>query len=110
MIAGVLLLLAVILIPHHQYMRTITPPKQLVFSEIDTNKFHIVTANKTHFVVIPVAWNKTIWVNIVLPSGPPVCVYSTDGNLVEWTSDSGDHSAFLKRWEHLLKGVTKWHY
>jgi hypothetical protein len=34
----------------------------------------------------------------LLPSGPPTYVFDSAGQLIDWTSDSGDDSRFQKEW------------
>jgi hypothetical protein len=38
---------------------------------------------------------------LALPSGLPVYVFDADGNMVDWTLDSGDDGRFQKAWSRI---------
>ena len=40
-----------------------------------------------------------------LPSGPPSYVFNESGILVDWASDRGEASAFVKKWGSLSEGI-----
>jgi hypothetical protein len=41
-----------------------------------------------------------------LPSGWPVYIFDSAGQLVDWTPDEGDDEAFKRRWPGVLMGWT----
>lgn len=42
---------------------------------------------------------------LALPSGPPVYVFNSKGDLIDWCGDSGDNGAFIRKW-HGFAGAT----
>ena len=103
-LAIVFVFIAVVVgISRFQYAKIIMPPEYIVRSEINTSEFHVYRENTTHFAIMPVNYDKTIWFRFSLPSGHPIYVYDNEGKLADWTLDEGDDSAFLQKWENLLE-------
>jgi len=86
-----------------RYVKTIKPPERFVLAEMDAAVFKISHQNETHFAVIPLKWRDSVWSRLALLSGCPVYIYDNNGDLVDWAYDSGDNSAFLKKWATLFK-------
>lgn len=38
------------------------------------------------------------------PSGPPVYIFDSTGQLIDWTADEGDDEAFRSRWSTFFRG------
>ena len=102
-IIGVGLFFALTIYPRARYIRSIIPPEHLPFTEIDETQFTLYKTNETHFAVVPQNYAKTIWFRLTVPSGHPIYIYDDQGNLMDWTGDAGNHPAFHKKWDSLLK-------
>ena len=88
------------------YMKEIKPPKDARLGTFPTSDKNVCCIREIEmdgktYTVVWGRFDTNFKTFFALPSGPPAYVFNADKTLVDWCSDTGDDTRFMKKWNHV---------